>query len=50
MTGSNGLSVTCFKYINNNRFNIQQFQVQYSVMYVFCVYVRTNSDYFPIQY
>ena len=33
------------------QFNIQQFYVlPTQCIYVFCVDVRTNSDYFPIQY
>jgi hypothetical protein len=32
------------------QFNIQQFYVlPTQCIYVFCVYLRTNSDYFPIQ-
>jgi hypothetical protein len=34
-----------------NRFNIQQFYVlPTQCIYVFCVDLRTNSDYFPIQH
>jgi len=34
-----------------HRFNIQQFYVlSTQCIYVFCVDLRTNSDYFPIQY
>jgi len=33
------------------QFNIQQFYVlPTQCIYVFCVDLRTNSDYFPIQY
>jgi hypothetical protein len=34
-----------------NQFNIQQFSVlPTQCIYVFCVDLRTNSDYFPIQH
>ena len=37
--------------IRTNRFNIQQFYVlPTQCIYVFCVDLRTNSDYFPIQH
>jgi hypothetical protein len=36
-------------YVMHQRFNIQQL---YSLptLYVFCIYLRTNSDFFPIQH
>ena len=37
--------------ICTTRFNIQQFYVlPTQCIYVFCVDLRTNSDYFPIQH
>jgi len=34
-----------------HQFNIQQFSVlPTQCIYVFCVHLRTNSDYFPIQH
>jgi hypothetical protein len=37
--------------IYTTRFNIQQFYVlPTQCIYVFCVDLRTNSDYFPIQH
>jgi hypothetical protein len=46
-----------FNYINRNgyfayrQYNIQQFHVLPThCIYVFCVELRTNSDYFPIQH
>jgi len=33
------------------QFNIQQFYVLLTLyIYVFCLHLRTNSDYFPIQH
>jgi len=38
-------------YCMYHQFNIQQFYVQPTQgIYVFCVDLRTNSDYFPIQH
>jgi hypothetical protein len=35
----------------NQQFNIQQYYVMLThSMYVFCVDLRTNSDYFPIRH
>jgi hypothetical protein len=38
-------------YVMGQQFNIEQFYVlPTQCIYVFCVDVRTNSDYFPIQH
>jgi hypothetical protein len=38
-------------YCKHHQFNIQQFYVLPThCIYVFCVDLRTNSDYFPIQH
>jgi hypothetical protein len=38
-------------HVMNDQFNIQQFYVLPTYcIYVFCVDLRTNSDYFPIQH
>ena len=48
------ISVNPFKssgYYMYRQFNIQQFCVlPTQCIYVFCVYLRTNSHYFPIQH
>jgi hypothetical protein len=40
-----------WSYLNTTCFNIQQFyDLPTQCIYVFCVDLRTNSDYFPIQH
>jgi len=41
----------CYSYFSHRQFNIQQFYVLPThCIYVFCVDLRTNSHYFPIQH
>jgi len=45
------VAVRLFNLPSKVQFNIQQFYVLHrQCIYVFCVDLRTNSDYFPIQH
>jgi hypothetical protein len=37
-------------YVKRNRFDIQQLCILYNCMYVFCIYLRTNSDLCHLQH
>jgi len=48
---ANGFTLKLRGYYMYHQFNIQRFYVlPTQCIYVFCVDLRTNSDYFPIQH